>query len=64
MKQTIIFLDKHSKECMKVSRTVSKIDNSQWFDQINFKLEKILQSMESISHNIRGLIYFFIIYSK
>lgn len=51
--KTLIKTDQHSKNCNKVSKIVTKIDGSQWFDQINFKLEKILLAMESISSKIK-----------
>lgn len=46
--------DQHSKNCNKISQIVVKMDHSEWFEQINFKLEKILLSMETISSKIRS----------
>lgn len=54
--------DLHSKSCNKVSATVAKIEGSQLFDQINFKLEKILQAMDSISISMKSSRPFMIIH--
>ena len=55
------FKDSHSKTCNKVSQTVVKIEQSQFFDQINFKLDKILKAMESIASSMKSKEIFFFI---
>ena len=48
-------LDSHSRLCNKVSKKVTLMENSNIIDQINFKIEKILNAVEKLDFEIKGI---------